>query len=730
MQPEEDPAKHILNHADEVHRSSTTDSSSSSNELEDGRIEKIMIWTAKGGVSKTTTTQHLPFTMCEVTKKNVLIFDMDAQFDATYHLFFPELENAEKSVEQFLKEESHIYKNFKVAPQYSGVPADGEHMDKCVGFGTFMKDEERTSFDDNQQQYTIGGIMNGYFLSEIGSLSSLFCMEVGHVTTNEDGKTRIVHEVRNPHNMTEARDAYAKKKEKWSQESMQGRKSQADFHNTLPIPTKHLRDEPSVFLAAGCPLLDQLPGYLSRDTEASFQYARGVLKELVEKTAKRYECKYVFFDCNPSTLPREENVFNTADWLISPVHPDPRCARAIGRQAKKVTEWTQELILKRMALSLNVHQCRRKKYMPKDPSKEPTRYLGCIATNYNTGKSVSEPKIADMSSLNHIYKASESMNEMFKSEPKRRFQNDNGEWIADNSAEIEHKMAISDENFVGNGTSDDFKYIVPDNAEFCEKQKKSRLLGALPKMDGLLSKSRFVGNPLAMTDEYVDRHVTRYFTQASAEDKNEWRLNAHDKQQRKRLLEQSRNIAFNISKSIKRFRSGATIQDRGATLALASNSTANTIPGLKRATHDDDESAGSGGSSSSSVKLPARRKKRRLAIARIPKAPQGCVLKVQNWPGNQKTMGYHKEEQGGNFSLRLGVVTAASKDIRMKGYEPMPFNFQGKEIFVFPLQGKNNFLCTSRQDKDRCFIAATMACRHSVGLAPLSPGVSAEQYRP
>lgn len=153
---QEDPAKHLLTYTDEVRRSDTTDSTtSSSNEPKDDRIEKIMIWTAKGGVSKTTTTQHLPFTMCEVTKKNVLIFDMDAQFDATYHLLFPELENAEKSVDQFLKEESHIYKNFKVGPKFPGVPAEGEHMDKCVGFGTFMKDEERTCFDEDQQQLLV-----------------------------------------------------------------------------------------------------------------------------------------------------------------------------------------------------------------------------------------------------------------------------------------------------------------------------------------------------------------------------------------------------------------------------------------------------------------------------------------------------------------------------------------------------------------------------------------------
>ena len=95
-----------------------------------------------------------------------------------------------------------------------------------------------------------------------------------------------------------------------------------------------------------------------------------------------------------------------------------------------------------------------------------------------------------------------------------------------------------------------------------------------------------------------------------------------------------------------------------------------------------------------------------------PKPKPGWVLKVVNFRDNKKTMGYHKEEQNGSYSLRLGVVTAASKDDLMYvdgcGYEPMPFHFQGEEMFVFPLQGKRQLLCTSQQDKEKCCVAATM----------------------
>ena len=102
----------------------------------------------------------------------------------------------------------------------------------------------------------------------------------------------------------------------------------------------------------------------------------------------------------------------------------------------------------------------------------------------------------------------------------------------------------------------------------------------------------------------------------------------------------------------------------------------------------------------------------KLAKRQKPKPKPGWVLKVVNFRDNKKTMGYHEMEQDGSFSLRLGVVTAASKDDLMKEREPMALHFQGEEIFVHPLiwewQLADWRLAISRNDKKKCFDAATM----------------------
>lgn len=65
----------------------------------------------------------------------------------------------------------------------------------------------------------------------------------------------------------------------------------------------------------------------------------GSLRYMLDKTAEKYDAKYVFLDMSPSLGPVNQNLFSICDYFIVPLHPDYFSSMALSSLSKTLPRW-------------------------------------------------------------------------------------------------------------------------------------------------------------------------------------------------------------------------------------------------------------------------------------------------------------------------------------------------------------------------------------------------------